>query len=218
MKPIVEANSLTYEVRVGFFLRKKALIQNFNFQIQAGESIGLVGANGAGKTTLIQLICGILKPTRGKMNVFGKNPHQTSVRTKIGYVPERPLFYPYLKVQTLLLHLARLSNLPKNLALERISFWLNEFEIQQIRDLKFENLSKGMQQKTGLIQALLHNPPSLICDEPMSGLDSESRSLVRNILKTYCANGNTIVMSSHSSEDVQALSTRVLRIENGGLQ
>src|SRR5688572_752940 len=141
-----------------------------SFEVKEGSIFGLLGPNGAGKTTLIRIITNIIIPDSGIIFIAGK-PLQHSHHQIIGYMPEERGLYKKMEVGEHLIYLARLKNLSKKQAKERVHFWLNKFNISDWSKKKVEELSKGMQQKVQFIATVIHEPKLLILDEPFSGLD-----------------------------------------------
>lgn len=193
---------------------EKNIIENISFSVEKGEIFGLLGPNGAGKTTLIRLLLDILKPDQGTIRVFGTSLGP-AVRDKVGYLPEERGLYRKIKIRDLLVYLAQLKNVPKNLGKERADEFLFSIGLFEHRNKKVEELSKGMQQKVQFLSAFIHNPDLVILDEPFSGLDPVSSKLIRDNILKYKYAGKTIILSTHMMERAQALCDRILMVNRG---
>lgn len=192
-------------------------VQDLSFDIPAGEVTGLLGLNGAGKTTIMKLITGLLFPTAGSLQVFGLPPSGQEAKARVGFLPELPYFPPQLKPGAALAYYGRLSGLSgKELHLAAAAA-LERTGLAPHSDKRISEFSKGMLQRLGLAQALLHKPDLLVLDEPVSGLDPLAIHDIRKLLAGLNAEGRTIFLSSHSISDVEKLCARVLIIVRGRL-
>jgi ABC-2 type transport system ATP-binding protein len=204
-------------------IRVEAVSKRFNrtvaldevsLQIQRGEIFGLLGPNGAGKTTLIRAILDLIKPDRGRIEVFGR-PFQAVDRNRIGYLPEERGLYPRQSVAAVLEYLGALKGLAPAAARAEAARWLERFELADAAAMKVEQLSKGNQQKVQIVAALVAEPAILVLDEPLSGLDPVSARLVTRTIRERAAAGQTILLSTHQMAMVEALCTRVFMIARG---
>jgi ABC-2 type transport system ATP-binding protein len=216
--PAIEVRSFHKSYRLGLenFLRVHHAVKGIDFTVPKGAIFGFVGPNGAGKTTTIKSLVGLLRPTKGEIRVWGGNPFDASVRKRLGFMPEQPYFYDHLSGSELLNyfgHLSGLSGAPLQEAIERAC------ELCKIRkdwlSRRLRTYSKGMGQRVGLAQAILHRPDLLILDEPMSGLDPMGRRDVKNILRTLHEEGSTLFYSSHVLADVEEICTHAAMIVAG---
>jgi ABC-2 type transport system ATP-binding protein len=189
------------------------VLSDINFNIFPGESVALVGANGAGKSTLIKIILGLIFPTSGKASVFGSSPGSAEALRGIGYLPEIPGFWGEISARYLLRTVGSIRGLSPRTADLRIKSLLSAVGLQVRGDRWIGGYSKGMLQRTGLAQALLHDPGLLILDEPMSGLDPRAQEKLRGIILELKQKGKTFIISSHSLEDIKSLCTRVIVLE-----
>ncbi len=189
------------------------VLSDVNFEINRGESVALVGANGAGKSTLIKIILGLIFPTSGSLTVFGHRAGSAEALASIGYLPEIPGFWGEISARYLLRTVGSLRGLSPRVVDLRIKSLLSAVGLQVRGDRWIGGYSKGMLQRTGLAQALLHDPGLLILDEPMSGLDPRAQEKLRGIILELKQKGKTFIISSHSLEDIRSLCTRVIVLE-----
>ncbi|MCL2282390.1 MAG: ABC transporter ATP-binding protein, partial [Fibromonadales bacterium] len=179
----IEIKDLHKTYRQGFWLSKKKTLFGISLQVKKGEVFGFIGPNGAGKSTAIKVLTGLLRKDSGEVLILGKSPDESKNRAKLGYLPEQPYFYDSLSGYELLKFYGGLSGLKGKLLEERIRWALNLVNANS--DWIYRRLrtySKGMQQRVGLAQAILHKPELLILDEPMSGLDPLGRRDVREAI------------------------------------
>ncbi len=220
MEKALEIQKVSQVFRTGFWMRPVAALTEVDFSVPVGSVFGFLGANGAGKTTLIHLITGLRKPTSGRVLVFGRDAASLEARSQVGYLPERPYFQEHLTGEGLLRYYGALSALEWGKASERgerISEVLAAVGLERARKTELRRYSKGMLQRIGIAQALLHRPPLLILDEPMSGLDPLGRKEMRDLIGQLAASGRTIFMTSHVIADVEAICDRVALIQGGRL-
>jgi ABC-2 type transport system ATP-binding protein len=192
-------------------------VESLTLQIRAGEAFGLLGLNGSGKTTTFKLCLGLLRPTSGTVTVLGQAPLDPGTQSATGYLPELPYFYPQLTPREALRFYGRLSGLSAPLLEERIERSLETVKLSDRADRKIGQLSKGLVQRVGLAQAILHEPRLLILDEPVSGLDPLAIKEFRDMLRALHASGKTIVVSSHSIFELEKLCDRVGILKDGRL-
>lgn len=212
----IEIKDLHKTYRSGFWLSKRKTLFGISLSVKEGEIFGFIGPNGAGKSTTIKVLVGLLHKDAGEVLILGKTPSQTESRVNLGYLPEQPYFYDSLTGYELLKFYGALSGL-KGKNLEEQIKWALKL-VNANADWVYRRLrtySKGMQQRIGLAQAILHKPRLLILDEPMSGLDPLGRRDVREAILTLNKEGTTIFYSSHVLSDVEAISNRVAMIIDG---
>jgi ABC-2 type transport system ATP-binding protein len=189
-------------------------LDSVSLEIRRGEIFGLLGPNGAGKTTLIRTILDIIRPDTGRVELFG-HAFRPEDRDRVGYLPEERGLYARQKVGAVLEYLATLKGMTQADARTQAAAWLARFELRDAIDTKVEQLSKGNQQKIQIISTLLANPPILILDEPLSGLDPISARIVNTVIRERAAAGQTVLLSTHQMGMVEALCTRVFMIAHG---
>ena len=179
---------------------------------------GFLGHNGAGKTTTLKLLNGLTFPTSGSASILGQPVGHPETCRHLGYLPENPYFYDYLTAHELLDYYGQLSGVPTNLRKPRIEEVLERVGLTDIRDLQLRKFSKGMLQRVGIAQAILHNPRLVFLDEPMSGLDPLGRREVRDLILQLQQEGKTVFFSTHILSDAEALCDRVAIIHKGELR
>lgn len=192
-------------------------VEELCLAVEEGEAFGLLGLNGSGKTTTIKLALGLLEPTRGKVRLLGSSPGEAFVLKQVGYLPELPYFYPYLTPRESLRFYGRLSGLAGRALDDRLEEVLELVGLSAHGGRKMGEFSKGMVQRAGLAQAILHRPRLLILDEPVSGLDPLAVKEFRDLLQKLNASGTTLLLSSHSISEVEKLCRRVGILKAGRL-
>jgi ABC-2 type transport system ATP-binding protein len=204
---VAKVENLEKSFRRGFFLKRKKVLKGVNFQINEGEIYGLLGPNGAGKTTTIKSLIGLIFPDSGYVEIFGSTNLDPSVKKRIGFLPEQPYFYEYLTAREYLNLSADLFRIKgKEKRIEELSSILS---MDKFIDSRLKTLSKGELQRVGLAQALINDPPFLILDEPMSGLDPIGRKEVKDLILELKRKGKTIFFSSHILQDAELICDRV---------
>lgn len=198
-------------------MRRAPVLHGVSFAVRKNSVFGLLGPNGAGKTTLIHLMTGIRRPRSGSIRVAGFDAHRPEAKTKVGYLPERPYFYDHLTGRRFLFHLGRLSGVQDTELIARVPVVLRQVGLEEAMDRELGHYSKGMLQRVGIAQALLHDPETLILDEPMSGLDPLGRKEIRELILKLAKGGKTILFSSHIIPDVEAICDEVAVIDRGRL-
>lgn len=193
---------------------EKNILENISFSVRQGEIFGLLGPNGAGKTTLIRLLLDIIRPDSGEIRVFG-DFLSPAAKNRIGYLPEERGLYKKTRLLDMLVYLAQLKGIPENQARLNAESLLKSLELDQYKNKKVEELSKGMQQKIQFISAIIHEPELLILDEPFSGLDPVNTKGVMVRIMGLRAAGKTIILSTHMMEQAQTLCDRILMLNKG---
>lgn len=192
-------------------------LDNVNFSIEKGIIFGLLGPNGAGKTTLIKILLGIVFPTNGKAAILNKNINDYTVRQKVGYLPENHKFPNYLTGEEVILYYARLSGMKISKNSPEIEDVLKLVKMDKWRKVKIKKYSKGMMQRLGLAQAIIHNPDIIFLDEPTDGVDPIGRKEIRDILIQLKNQGKTIFINSHLLSEVELVSDKVAILNEGKL-
>lgn len=219
MAPAIETEGLTKDYPTGFLLAKKRrALDGLTMQVETGEVFGFLGPNGAGKTTTIKLLVGLIFPTAGSARILGQPVSDIQMHRAIGYLPEQPYFYDYLTAGELLDYLARFFPLTAADRRERVARMLKKVGLERAEKIQLRKYSKGMLQRVGLAQAILHDPQVVILDEPMSGLDPVGRREVRDIILDLKREGRTILFSTHILSDAEMLCDRVGVIVCGKLR
>lgn len=191
-------------------------IEDLVFSVAPGEILGFLGPNGAGKTTTMRILAGYLPATTGTAKVAGFDVHEDSmeVRRRIGYLPEIPPLYPDMTVEGFLSFVARIKGIPAGDRAEQITWSIKRCNLEEKRKVLIRKLSKGFRQRVGIAQAIVHNPPVIILDEPTVGLDPRQISEVRNLIKSLAGN-HTIILSTHILPEVSMTCDRVTIINRG---
>ena len=219
MTAAIETQNLTKKYPYGFLhLKRKTSLENLTMQVEHGEVFGFLGPNGAGKSTTIKLLMGIIFPTAGSAQILGKPVSDVSMHRDIGYLPEQPYFYDYLTAAEVLDYFARFHGFSATERKERVQRMLQKVGLETAGKIQLRKFSKGMLQRVGLAQAIVHDPKLLILDEPMSGLDPMGRREVRDIILELKNAGKTILFSTHILSDAETLCDRVGVIAGGQLR
>ena len=217
--PAIEIENLTKEYPFGFLhLKKKTSLEGLNMQVESGEVFGFIGPNGAGKSTTIKLLMRLIFPTAGSARILGKPISDVEMHRDIGYLPEQPYFYDYLTAAELLDYFAQFHDLSTADRKDRVAKMLKKVGLETARKIQLRKYSKGMLQRVGLAQAILHDPEVVILDEPMSGLDPVGRREVRDIILELRKEGKTVMFSTHILSDAEMLCDRVGVIVGGKLR
>jgi ABC-2 type transport system ATP-binding protein len=217
--PAIEIVGLTKDYPVGFWRKRmRRSLDNLTLQVEEGEVFGFLGPNGAGKTTTLKLLTGLIFPTAGTARVRGRSIDDFRMHRDIGYLPEQPYFYDYLTARELLDYYARFSNYSAVERRERVDRFLGLVGLASAANVQLRKFSKGMLQRAGIAQAILHDPPVVFLDEPMSGLDPIGRREVRDIILDLKRQGHTVFFSTHILSDAEMLCDRVAVLAGGKLQ
>jgi ABC-2 type transport system ATP-binding protein len=215
----IEILGLEKTYSVGFWRKrpKRALLP-LQLTVEEGEIFGFLGPNGAGKTTTLKLLMGLIFPTGGSARILGNDWTDPAVKSQIGFLPEQPYFYDYLTARELLLYYGRLSGVPGKELSKRVEAVLARVGLPDVGGVQLRKFSKGMLQRVGIAQAILHEPKVVFFDEPMSGLDPMGRREVRDLMEELKAEGKTVFFSTHILSDAEALCDRVAVIHLGELR
>ena len=215
----IEIAGLEKVYTVGF-LRKKPRQALFplHLSIEDGEIFGFLGPNGAGKTTTLKLLMGLVFPTSGSARILGREWTDPAIKAQIGFLPEQPYFYDYLTAHELLDYYGQLSGVPAKDRKRRVEEVLQRVGLTDVKGMQLRKFSKGMLQRAGIAQAILHDPKVIFLDEPMSGLDPVGRREVRDLMEQLKHEGKTVFFSTHILSDAEALCDRVAIIYKGELR
>lgn len=196
--------------------RRRAL-DGLDLRVLEGEVVGLLGPNGAGKSTAIKSMVGLLRPDAGQVRLMGHEIRRQPLAAKavVGYVPDRPYLYPKLSGRELLRFVARVRRVDD--AERRIDRWLETFDLTDSANQLVEAYSHGMRQKLAFACALLAEPPVLVVDEPMVGLDPRANRQVREMLRAHADAGNAVLLTTHAMEVAEAVADRVVVLHRGRL-
>jgi len=217
--PAIEILSLTKDYPLGHWRPgKRRSLDNLSLEVQDGEVFGFLGPNGAGKTTTLKLLMSLIYPTSGTARIRGRSILDVRMHREIGYLPEQPYFYDYLTANELLDYFAQFFGYSAAERRERVARFLEEVGMTQAANVQLRKFSKGMLQRVGIAQAILHDPQVVFLDEPMSGLDPIGRREVRDIILGLKRSGRTVFFSTHVLSDAEMLCDRVGVLVAGKLQ
>lgn len=217
-KPVVRVEGLVKDVRPGFGLRTKRILHGISFEVQRGEIFGFVGPNGAGKTTTLKLLMGLIRPSGGEAEILGRPIGSKQSRQAVGFLPENPYFYDYLTGREILRFYAKLSGVTRSAMEARVEAVLGWVGLTHAADARLRTYSKGMLQRVGIAQALIHDPEVVFLDEPMSGLDPIGRVEIRDLILRLRDDGKTVFMNTHILSDVEMVCDRVAIIVEGEIR
>ncbi len=215
--PAIKTTGLSHSYQKNFWEKKRLALDSLDLTVDKGEIYGFLGANGAGKTTAIKILVGLQRQVAGTAEIFGIPVSDMECRRKIGFMPENPYFYEYLTARESLDFYGALCDLPKEGRAGKINELLDFVGLADARDTRLREFSKGMRQRLGIAQAIVHQPPLVILDEPMSGLDPIGRRQVREAILDLHRRGATIFFSSHILSDVEMICHRAALIDHGRL-
>jgi ABC-2 type transport system ATP-binding protein len=193
----------------------KVAVRNLSLTVRRGEIFGFLGPNGAGKSTSIKMLLGLVKPTSGKAFVLGAASNDVDVRRRIGFLPEDFRFYEWLTATELLQLHGRLSGVPARKLRERVPALIDLVGLTPHAEKRLQDFSKGMLQRIGLAQALIHEPELIFLDEPTSGLDPMGRRMVRDIIRAQRDRGATVFLNSHLLSEIEITCDEVVFIREG---
>ncbi len=215
----IETDSLykSYRRRQRFKIEKVDALQDLSLRVGSGEVFGFLGPNGAGKSTMIKILVGLIRPSSGMAKLLGQDVNSNLARRKVGYLPENPAFYDYLNAWEYMLFVGGQFGLDQATLKYRAEETLKLLKLWDVKKRRIRTYSKGMVQRLGLAQVLVHEPDIYILDEPMSGLDPLGRALVKQIIMDLKNKGKTVFFSTHITSDVELICDRVGIIKQGRL-
>jgi ABC-2 type transport system ATP-binding protein len=216
--PVLEIIDLKKTYKRGFRAKPVHALKGVSFKIEPGVITGFLGANGAGKTTTIKCLLELSLADSGRILYFGHEGLSSEAKSKIGFLPERPYFYDYLTGVEFLRFYGKLSNRLKSSELEaRVQHLLKRVGLEHAGDRQLRSYSKGMLQRVGIAQALIHRPEFIILDEPQTGLDPDGRFEVREIIRETASEGTAVFFSSHLLPDAEQLCQDLVIYKQGEL-
>ncbi|MBC7835171.1 MAG: ABC transporter ATP-binding protein [Phycisphaerales bacterium] len=217
-RPLVDCQGLT-KVFKDFWMRNRVrAVDNVSFQIHPGEVFGLLGPNGSGKSTTIKMILGLLRPTKGRLAVFGKSPSDVNTKRRIGYLPEESYLYAFLNARETLEYYGKLFGLDRRIRESRIDELLEMVGLSAVQFRPVREYSKGMQRRIGIAQALINDPELLILDEPTTGLDPIGTRQIKDLIIELGRRGKTVLLSSHLLADVEDCVDRMVIYYGGRIR
>jgi ABC-2 type transport system ATP-binding protein len=219
MKYIVEIENLSKDYEVGFWKKKKVrALDSLTLNVEGGQIFGFLGGNGAGKTTTIKILMSLIFPSEGKAKILGEDISNVKMHARIGYCPENPYFYDYLKASELMNYFGELFGLDAAKRKQKTEELLTKVGLEEKDwNKQLRKFSKGMLQRVGLAQCLINEPEIVFLDEPMSGLDPIGRREIRELIAELREKGTTVFMSTHILSDIEALCDNVAILRGGKL-
>jgi ABC-2 type transport system ATP-binding protein len=215
----IEILGLEKNYSVGFWRKRpKRALYPLHLKVEEGEIFGFLGPNGAGKTTTLKMLMRLVFPTAGSARILGMEIDDPRMKAQIGFLPEQPYFYDHLTARELLNYYAQLSGVAAKERSRRVSQILQRVGLAESAGVQLRKFSKGMLQRVGIAQAILHDPKVVFFDEPMSGLDPMGRREVRDLMEQLKREGKTVFFSTHILSDAEALCDRVAIMNLGQLR
>ena len=215
--PAIELRGLVKDFSVGLRGVKLRAVDDLSLRVPAGQVFGLLGPNGSGKSTTIKIILGLLEPTAGGCRVFGLPSTQVEARVDVGYLPESPYFYRHLSGRELVRFYARICGLGGAKVAPRVAEVIDWVGLTEAADRLVGTYSKGMLQRIGLAQALVHDPRLVILDEPTSGVDPVGAAAISELILQLKAQGKTVLITSHLLTQIEDICDRVAILDRGRL-
>ena len=207
--PAVTVENLTKVFKSGLGKQAFVAVRDLSLTVQPGEVYGLIGPNGSGKSTTMKAILGLLSPTQGRTSIFGKPSTQVESRRDVGFLPENPYFYKHLNGMETLLFYGRLCSMSGRDLKDKAREMLVLTGLEDAADRRVSGYSKGMLQRLGLAQALLHQPRLIVLDEPTAGVDPAGSRKIRDLIMGFKERGITVLVTSHLLEQIQEVCDRV---------
>jgi ABC-2 type transport system ATP-binding protein len=209
--PVLAAETVGLTKRYPLAWKRKVLValDHLDLQVRPGEVFGLLGPNGSGKSTTIKLLLGLIRPNEGEARIFGLPTNSLDARRRVGFLPENPYFYGFLNGDETLRFYGKLCGLSGPRLETRIEELIELVGLQNGRERPLRSYSKGMLQRIGLAQALIHDPDLLFLDEPTAGVDPQGSAQIRDLILRLKKMGKTVIFSSHLLEQVQEVADRV---------
>jgi ABC-2 type transport system ATP-binding protein len=216
---IIEIENLSKDYEVGFWKKKKVrALDRLTLNVEGGQIFGFLGGNGAGKTTTIKILMSLIYPTEGRARILGEDISNVRMHSRIGYCPENPYFYDYLKATELMNYFGELFGFEPATRKRKTEELLTQVGLEEKAwNRQLRKFSKGMLQRVGLAQALINDPEIVFLDEPMSGLDPIGRREIRELIASLREQGTTVFMSTHILSDIEALCDNVAILRKGKL-
>jgi ABC-2 type transport system ATP-binding protein len=215
--PAVAVTGLTKVFPVSFRRQSIVALRELDLQVKPGEVYGLLGPNGSGKSTMLKIVLGLVSPTRGQTEIFGRSSRLVESRAAVGFLPENPYFCKFLTGTETLRFFGQLCGLSGALLKKRVDEMLELVGLTDARDRRLRGYSKGMLQRIGLAQALINEPRLVVLDEPTAGVDPAGSRQIRDLIVDLRRRGTTVLLSSHLLAQVQEVCDRVGILADGML-
>jgi ABC-2 type transport system ATP-binding protein len=207
--PAVDIRNLTKIFPVPLRRRRIVAVKNVSLTVESGEVYGLLGPNGSGKSTTLKMLLGLVTPTHGEAHIFGMDSRDYHSRIDVGFLPENPYFHKFLTAAELLAFHGKICGLRGKALAKRIDELIPLVGLEDARDRRVGGFSKGMLQRIGLAQALIHDPRLVVLDEPTAGVDPAGSHQIRDLILDLKKRGKTVLLTSHLLEQVQEICDRV---------
>lgn len=207
--PAVEIRNLTKIFPVPLRRRRIVAVRNVSFTVGSGQVYGLLGPNGSGKSTTLKMLLGLVTPNHGEARIFGKDSRDYHSRADVGFLPENPYFHKFLTAAELLAFHGKICGMAGKPLAKRIDELISLVGLEDARDRSVGGFSKGMLQRVGLAQALIHDPRLIVLDEPTAGVDPAGSHQIRDLILDLKKRGKTVLLTSHLLEQVQEICDRV---------
>jgi ABC-2 type transport system ATP-binding protein len=215
--PAVAVTGLTKVFPASFRRQSLVAVRDLDLQVKPGEVYGLLGPNGSGKSTTLKIVLGLVSPTRGQTEIFGRNSRLVESREAVGFLPENPYFYKFLTGTETLRFFGQLCGLSGASLKKRVDEMVELVGLTDARDRRLRGYSKGMLQRIGLAQALINEPRLVVLDEPTAGVDPAGSRQIRDLIVDLRRRGTTVLLSSHLLAQVQEVCDRVGILADGVL-
>ena len=215
--PAIAVKGLTKDFRIGMRGLKLRAVDHVSFEIPRGQVFGLLGPNGCGKSTTLKIILGLVSPTAGEVSILGFPFATTAARSRTGFLPEAPYFHKFLTGRELVAYCARLSGVKSESVDQAVEEALALTVMTEAGDRTIGTYSKGMLQRLGLAQAIVHDPELVILDEPTAGVDPVGSAAIGQMIKAMKQKGKTIVLCSHLLGQVEQVCDRIAIMDRGKL-
>ncbi|MGB0416682.1 MAG: ABC transporter ATP-binding protein [Coraliomargarita sp.] len=216
-KPAISIRGLTKDFSVGMRGVKLRAVDNLSLEIGDNEIFGLLGPNGCGKSTTIKIVLGLLQASQGECRIFGQPSHTVAARRSVGFLPEAPYFYRYLTGRELVRFYAKVCGMKRSVLNDAVDAVIDLVNMTEAADRRVGTYSKGMLQRIGLAQALVHDPKLVILDEPTAGVDPLGSAAIAAIIRELKRRGKTVLVSSHLLAQIEGLCDRVAILHRGKL-
>jgi len=215
--PAISIQGLTKTFAVPFRREKLVAVDNLSLEVEAGQVYGLLGPNGSGKSTTMKIVLGLVRPTSGATQIFGRSSREVPSREDVGFLPENPYFYKFLTGEETLLFYGKLCGLGGDSLRKRARELLKLVNLEDAAHRRLGGYSKGMLQRIGLAQALVQNPRLLVLDEPTAGVDPAGSRDIRDLILRFKSEGLTVLLCSHLLSQVQEICDRIGILHEGKL-
>ena len=213
--PAIKIEGLTKDFSLGLRGFKLRAVEDLSFEVGDNQIFGLLGPNGSGKSTTLKVVLGLLKATRGRCEVYGVPSERVHSRRDVGYLPEAPYFYRYLTGRELVMFYAAICGVPRSERADRTQDVLKLVNMEHASDRRVGTYSKGMLQRIGIAQAVVHDPRLVILDEPTAGVDPIGSAAIADMILALKARGKTIVLCSHLLAQVEGVCDHVVILDKG---